>query len=96
MELKSSASERAVKEAIERLYGAQDDSAISQMMSDLTQEMNVSTFCLGARLIAEFEADRMGIGMPYSMFADVVQGMEDSAGGFPFANYPGATSAAAS
>jgi len=62
----------------------------------LTQEMNVSTFCLGARLIAEFEADRMGIGMPYSMFADVVQGMEDSAGGFPFANYPGATSAAAS
>jgi uncharacterized protein (DUF169 family) len=61
----------------------------------LTQEMNVSTFCLGARLIAEFEADRMGIGMPYGMFADVVQGMEDSAGGFPFAAYPGAESAAA-
>jgi type IV pilus assembly protein PilB len=34
------ASERAVKEAIERLYGAQDDSHISQMMSDLTQELN--------------------------------------------------------
>ena len=61
----------------------------------LTQEMNVSTFCLGARLIAEFEADRMGIGMPYDMFAEVVQGMEDSAGGFPFAAYPGAESAAA-
>ena len=62
----------------------------------LTQEMNVSTFCLGARLIAEFEADRMGIGMPYNMFNDVVQGMEDSAGGFPFAAYRGAKSAAAS
>jgi uncharacterized protein (DUF169 family) len=56
----------------------------------LTQEMNVSTFCLGARLIAEFEADRMGIGMPYGIFKDIVQGMEDSAGGFPFAAYPGA------
>jgi uncharacterized protein (DUF169 family) len=61
----------------------------------LTQEMNVSTFCLGARLIAEFEADRMGIGMPFSMFKGVVQGMEDSAGGFPFSAYPGAKSAAA-
>lgn len=56
----------------------------------LTQEMNVSTFCLGARLIAEFEADRMGIGMPYSVFKEIVQGMEDSKGGFPFAAYPGA------
>ena len=61
----------------------------------LTQEMNVSTFCLGARLIAEFEADRMGIGMPFSIFKDIVQGMEDSAGGFPFPLYPGAKSAAA-
>jgi uncharacterized protein (DUF169 family) len=59
----------------------------------LTQEMNVSTFCLGARLIAEFEADRMGIGMPYAIFEDIVQGMEDSAGGFPFAAYPGADQA---
>jgi uncharacterized protein (DUF169 family) len=56
----------------------------------LTQEMNVSSFCLGARLIAEFEADRMGIGMPYTIFKDIVQGLEDSKGGFPFAAYPGA------
>jgi uncharacterized protein (DUF169 family) len=56
----------------------------------LTQEMNVSTYCLGARLIGGFEADRMGIGMPYEMFKDVVQGMEDSKGGFPFPLYPGA------
>ena len=34
------ASERAVTAAIERLYGAQDDSHISQMMSDLTDELN--------------------------------------------------------
>jgi uncharacterized protein (DUF169 family) len=62
----------------------------------LTQEMNVSTFCLGARLIAEFEADRMGVGMPFRIFKDIVQGMEDSKGGFPFPLYPGAKSASAS
>jgi uncharacterized protein (DUF169 family) len=56
----------------------------------LTQEMNVSTFCLGARLIAEFEADKMGVGMPYSMWKDVIKGMQDSKGGFPFPLYPGA------
>jgi uncharacterized protein (DUF169 family) len=61
----------------------------------LTQEINVSTYCLGARLIAEFEADRMGIGMPFSIYKEIVQGMEDSTGGFPFQLYPGAKSAAA-
>ena len=34
------ASERAVKEAIERLYGQQDETQISRMMSDLTEEMS--------------------------------------------------------
>ena len=61
----------------------------------LTQEINVSTYCLGARLIAEFEADRMGIGIPFGAFSDIVQGMEDSTGGFPFQLYPGAKSAVA-
>jgi uncharacterized protein (DUF169 family) len=61
----------------------------------LSNEMNVSTFCLGARLIAEFEADRMGVGMPLSVFEEIVQGMEDSKGGFPFAAYPGADNTAA-
>jgi hypothetical protein len=60
----------------------------------LTQDINVSTYCLGARLIAEFEADRMGIGMPFSTYGGIVQGMEDSTGGFPFAMYPGANAAA--
>lgn len=61
----------------------------------LTQDINVSTYCLGARLIAEFEADRMGIGMPFKAYTEIVQGMEDSTGGFPFPLYPGASSAAA-
>jgi uncharacterized protein (DUF169 family) len=60
----------------------------------LTQEMNVSTYCLGARLIGGFEADRMGIGMPYKQFEQVVAGMKISQGGFPFQLYPGATDAA--
>jgi uncharacterized protein (DUF169 family) len=60
----------------------------------LTQEMNVSTFCLGARLIAEFEADKMGVGMPFQIWKDVIGGMEDSKGGFPFPLYPGAVAAA--
>lgn len=56
----------------------------------LTQEMNVSTYCLGARLIAQYEGDRMGIGMPFSIFLEVSKGMRDSRTGFPFHQYPGA------
>lgn len=56
----------------------------------LTQEINVSTYCLGARLIAEFGPDRMGIGMPFDKFQTVVEGMEASETGYPFQNYPGA------
>ena len=60
----------------------------------LTQEMNVSTYCLGARLIGQFEADRLGIGMPFGQFQEMVQGMKLSQGGFPFQLYPGATDTA--
>ena len=55
----------------------------------LTGKINVAPYCLGARLIAEFEADRMGIGMPFTLFEEVVKGMEDSKTGFPFQLYPG-------
>ncbi len=55
----------------------------------LSGKINVSPYCLGARLIAEFEADRLGIGMPYSIFEEVVKGMEGSKTGFPFHLYPG-------
>jgi len=60
----------------------------------LTGEMNISTYCLGARLIGQFEADRLGIGMPFNQFEEMVDGMTLSQGGFPFQAYPGAADAA--
>jgi uncharacterized protein (DUF169 family) len=56
----------------------------------MTQEMNISTYCLGARLIGQFEADRLGIGMPFTQFEEMIAGMKLSQGGFPFQMYPGA------
>lgn len=56
----------------------------------LTQEMNIAPYCLGARLLAEYQPDRMGMGMPFPVFQEVVAGMEASKGGFPFHLYPGA------
>lgn len=56
----------------------------------LTGEMNISTYCLGARLIAEYEGNRIGVGMPFAVFEEIVRGMESSKGGFPFPLYPGA------
>jgi uncharacterized protein (DUF169 family) len=57
----------------------------------LTQDINISTYCLGARLIAQYEANRMGIGMPFEKFEIIVTGMDDSKTGFPFPLYPGAS-----
>jgi len=57
----------------------------------LTQEINVSTYCLGARIVARFEADRLGIGIPFKKFELLVKGMEESRTGYPFHRYPGAT-----
>jgi uncharacterized protein (DUF169 family) len=56
----------------------------------LTQQINISPYCLGARLIAEYEANRLGVGMPFHLFEVVVKGMEDSKTGYPFPSYPGA------
>jgi uncharacterized protein (DUF169 family) len=56
----------------------------------LTGKINASPYCLGARLIAEFGADRMGVGAPWDQFKIVVEGMEASTGGYPFELYPGA------
>jgi len=58
----------------------------------LNQEINISTYCLGARLLAGFEGDRLGIGIPYRKFDLVVGGMERSKTGYPFDRYPGASS----
>ena len=57
----------------------------------LTKEINVSTFCLGARLIAQYEANRLGIGMSFNIFEGIVSGMADSRTGYPFHLYPGAS-----
>ena len=56
----------------------------------LTGEINVTAFCLGARLMARFAGDRMGMGMPFSAFRTLVDGMEQSRTGYPFHRYPGA------
>lgn len=56
----------------------------------LTQSINISPYCLGSRLIAEYEGDRLGMGMPYADFKEIVRGLADSKTGFPFAMYPGA------
>jgi len=56
----------------------------------LTGEINLSPYCLGSRLIAQYEPDRLGMGMPYAVFHEIVRGMADSRTGFPFHLYPGA------
>ncbi len=56
----------------------------------LTKEINVSTYCLGARLIGQYEANRLGIGLPYDDYKIVAKGMEASKTGYPFQLYPGA------
>ncbi len=56
----------------------------------LTGEINVSPYCLGARLIAEFGPDRMGVGLPWAKFLTMIEGMEASVTGYPFQAYPGA------
>ena len=56
----------------------------------LTQQINMSPYCLGARLIAQYEPNRLGVGMPFHHFERVVKGMEDSKTGYPFHLYPGA------
>ncbi len=55
----------------------------------LSQKINVSTYCVGARLIAEFGPDRMGIGIPYPLFIELVRSIEQSQTGYPFHLYPG-------
>ena len=56
----------------------------------LRQTINVSTYCIGARLMGRFDANRLGIGIPYPLLETVVNGLEQSRSGYPFARYPGA------
>jgi len=57
----------------------------------LTREINVSSYCIGARLIARYEPERLGMGIPFAAFEDLVRGMEDSRTGYPYHLYPGAS-----
>ncbi len=56
----------------------------------LEQKINISPYCLGARIIAQYEADLLGIGIPIKDFQEIVVGMKDSSTGFPFNLYPDA------
>lgn len=57
----------------------------------IQNKINFSSYCVGARLIGKYEPDELGIGMPYSHFQLMVQGVKESRTGYPFALYPGAT-----
>ncbi|MFH1982665.1 MAG: DUF169 domain-containing protein [Pseudomonadota bacterium] len=59
----------------------------------LTGDINVSPYCLGARLVARYGGDLMGIGIPFAVFSQIVDGMEQSRSGYPFSRYPGALGA---
>jgi uncharacterized protein (DUF169 family) len=55
----------------------------------ITGQINVATYCLGARLIAKFEAERLGLGIPWKIFEELVDGLKRSQTGYPFHLYPG-------
>jgi uncharacterized protein (DUF169 family) len=56
----------------------------------LTGEINLSPYCLGSRLVAGYEGDRMGLGIPITRFYQMLEGCKRSQGGYPFEKYPGA------
>jgi uncharacterized protein (DUF169 family) len=55
----------------------------------LSGQINISSYCLGARLIARYEAERMGMAMPLDVFKTLVVGLKKSRTGFPLSLYPG-------
>jgi len=54
----------------------------------IEQKLNGSLFCLGARALGGWEGNLLGLGMPFSIFQQMVSGMERSATGFPYKAYP--------
>ena len=53
----------------------------------LTGEINISSYCLGARTLARFDGDRMGVGIPLAAFERLLEGMAASATGYPYSRY---------
>ncbi|MCP3925773.1 MAG: DUF169 domain-containing protein [Desulfobacterales bacterium] len=60
----------------------------------LEQKINISSYCLGARLIGQYDANRLGMGIPYNDFKVIARGMVESKTGFPFHLYPGSDESA--
>ena len=54
------------------------------------QKINVSTYCVGARVIGQHGAERLGMGIPWKEFLVLEEGMQKSRTGFPFKLFPGA------
>ena len=54
----------------------------------LEQKLKGSFFCLGARALGGWGGNLLGLGMPFSIFQQMVTGMEKSAEGFPYKAYP--------
>lgn len=54
----------------------------------VTGRPNGSFMCVGARVIARWDGNLNGIGLPWRHFLAMVEGMQASAKGYPFARYP--------
>jgi len=54
----------------------------------LTGRVNASFLCVGARIIARWEGNLNGLGIPWKTFHSVVHGMQASKVGYPFTKYP--------
>ena len=47
-----------------------------------TQDINISLLCPGTRLVADWEADEIGIGIPFAKWYEVVQGVIETTNPF--------------
>lgn len=54
----------------------------------IEQKLNGSFFCLGARAVGGWGGNLLGLGMPFSIFHTMVEGMQKSRNGFPYEAYP--------
>lgn len=54
----------------------------------LEQKLNGSFFCLGARALAGWGGNLLGVGIPFAIFQTMATGMEKSPPGFPYKAYP--------
>ena len=52
------------------------------------EKQNGSFFCLGARALGGWSGNLLGSDMPFSIFQQMVTGMEKSSPGFPYKAYP--------